>query len=1401
MFRFFVDSDSAERNDGRALAVSIEREDATIADLAVALSLPESALVIDGVVHLAEVRLSEVSLVEGSRVSPLGPRQATRSGIGRSWVGVAGGPHAGVVKRMDADGSVTIGRGSMNDLDIDNTSVSAVHAVVEKRSSGMTVTDHDSTNGTWVNGRPITKTTSLASGQPARIGSSIVEFIEIDSTDKPLATSVAHAETAGRVLFNRPPRGPVARAPDLVAVPEALPERENPTLRLVSLLVPILLAVVMVVALDSFRFALFALLSPLMVLGNWLSNRRTVKKERSGDVGNRRSALQKLRKELEHAERTERNRRSQRGPGLLEVRRRIELPSNRLWERRLDAPDALTMRLGMGTVQWSPTVTPQIDGSNDEDRDEELDEILSGVTTLDDVEVLTDLRVGPIGFTGHMGDARNAARSGVLQLATHHGPADLDITILTTSDNLEDWRWAQWLPHTTDSNGGLRIFTDDQHVDYVARLLENADERKRDTDAALNPAVLLVVDDLDALHRKSSPLRQLLERTEQNIFAMVIAPVRDQLPASIATVIHVDGVDGEFELTRPSDPAIHETGIIDGLSSEVASDIARSMARFEDPELESAGGALPARVTARDIFPESMFDDMASDAVTRRWILGTRGNELTMPIGISETGLFTVDLIDDGPHGLIAGTTGAGKSELLRTAVLGIATNHGPDDVVFVLIDYKGGSAFDACAALPHVVGVVTDLDDHLAERALQSLEAELHHRESMLRRASMADIGEYRASGSTDGPLPRLVVVIDEFATLRSELPEFVKSLVGIAQRGRSLGVHLILATQRPSGAVDANIRANTNLRIALRVQDASDSTDVIDDPRAARISRTAPGRAYVRRGDGDVAAVQTAYLSGSAESDGPAVRVGEILLGGSPPAFPLDPPGGEDTDLQQLVDTICRAAIDHDAPRRPWLEELPSHIADPEELRLLEAGDNAHVVLAVGDDPMQQRRVTRGWNLDDGNLAVIGKAGSGVTTALRSAITALGAAQNDRPLWVFPIDHGTGGLDGVDSFAHVSDLIAGTSEARQARLLQFLSTTLDERRAQQGNLGDLPLIVVAIDGCGPFGDANDVESGTANGELLARISRDGPMVGIYMIVGARSEQEIPRPMRRFFHQTIVLEQSNPRSYADLGISTKNLPTFVPGRALFDATPMVAQIIDWEWSARNGAVEVTTVTEPPSMDGLARDIGRSGLPAAKIDHDLTIPFGMSDNTRAAATLKLRTGEHCLIAGPSRSGRTNTLRVIASQLRDADRSLVLVGITPSFGSPLLSEGVFDAGGSPEDLEKVLQTSGEEERRWVILVDDADGFDLESGALYEIARKNPANVTIIAAARSSSLRQSYGHWTRFVRASGTGILLQPDPSLDGELLGVRLPRGQRFDDIAGRGYLVRSGNTEIVQVAH
>ena len=331
-----------------------------------------------------------------------------------------------------------------------------------------------------------------------------------------------------------------------------------------------------------------------------------------------------------------------------------------------------------------------------------------------------------------------------------------------------------------------------------------------------------------------------------------------------------------------------------------------------------------------------------------------------------------------------------------------MASAHSPQRVTFLLVDYKGGSAFRDCVELPHTVGLVTDLSPHLVRRALASLSAELRYREHLLARYNAKDLVELERRGEVDAP-PSLIIVVDEFAALVQEVPEFVEGVVNVAQRGRSLGLHLILATQRPAGVIKDNLRANTNLRLALRMADESDSADVLGSSMAAYFDPALPGRAVSKSGPGRLTPFQTGYAGGwtSDTPPPPQIRIETLSYGLSQV---WEPPVNESdfdharadrgpTDIQRLVSTIGIAAktAELPTPRVPWLPELcPVY----DLARLPTARRDDQLVFGVADDPDHQAQPVVAFNPDkEGNLAVFGASGSGKSVFLRTIALAAGS------------------------------------------------------------------------------------------------------------------------------------------------------------------------------------------------------------------------------------------------------------------------------------------------------------------------------------------------------------------------------------------------------------------------
>ncbi|MFF0727938.1 FtsK/SpoIIIE domain-containing protein [Streptomyces sp. NPDC004134] len=601
--------------------------------------------------------------------------------------------------------------------------------------------------------------------------------------------------------------------------------------------------------------------------------------------------------------------------------------------------------------------------------------------------------------------------------------------------------------------------------------------------------------------------------------------------------------------------------------------VGRILAPLRDPASEQ-----PDSTRLLDLLDLPLFD---MDAQRKRWARPSHG--LSAPIGESQGVPVAIDLVRDGPHALVAGTTGSGKTEFLRTWIAAMAATHPPDAVSFVLVDYKGGSAFADCARLPHTVDVIVDFDAYLVERTLTGLAAELRRREELLLRTGVRDIGQYadlfRAGDVRAAePLPRMVLVVDEFASLTREFPDFISGLVEIARRGRSLGVHLVLATQRPAGVVTPDIRANTNLRIALRLVDQGESTDVIDQPDAAWLGKSEPGAAYVRTGAETLVRLRTARV-GVRHAPNPEhwsdVRVrdahGDPEDSGSL-RVESEPTGM--TDLTSLVYQLDAAATVLGIPRPPAF--LPPPLADVIQLDaplaetdLPERGrDLVPVPIGLADVPEDQFRTVAVLDLAD-KLPLLAAGGprSGRSQLLRTVAGSVARQHSSADVHLYGIDCGTGALQALTELPHCGAVVSRNERDRLTRLLDRLTTTVRIRQSELATeaFADaaaqrqavaahrrLPYLLVFVDGWEGFVDAmEDVDYGRPVGDFL-RLCREGPRVGVCPVV-VGGPQVLHGPIRAAAADVLVLRQADETDYLEAGIRPRLVPgRMPPGRALY---------------------------------------------------------------------------------------------------------------------------------------------------------------------------------------------------------------------------------------------------------
>ncbi|MEJ7844612.1 MAG: FtsK/SpoIIIE domain-containing protein [Acidimicrobiales bacterium] len=1446
---------------------------ATVADLTAALAPDRSAstgLVVDDRPVDPDETITH-TVADGAVVAVVGgaegghPVPAARPVV---MLEVVGGLDAG--RRLPLrPGPVVIGRGEGCDVVVADATVSRVHATLTVAAGGpgdrdpdepATVVDTGSTNGTWVGaaidaGAPVRGPTAVGAGVVLRLGAAQVVVRTLDArADCPSP----RPGPDGTVAVNRPPRGPAPPAPPPVAVPEPPPPPPPPTpVQLVAVLAPLGLAAVMVVALGNMMFAAFALLGPVMAVGGAVEGRRRSRRARRAGAARLAADVVTFRAELAGAAAIARDRLEAMAPDPAAVVARVAAASPRLWERRPADHDWLVLRAGTGPAPCPPVL--------EGDRGPRPAPVAAAV---DDASVLAGAPVvvelgdgGVLGVVGARPAALAVARSLVVQAAVHHGPADLEVLVACAPGRGVAWEWARWLPHARDLGGtGSRVAAGPTAVAMAEAALASSSRPPSGGGRGAPPplsdhstrATMVVVDGDALLEGRPAPVRALLRGEAGPVAGVVVAERADRLPRSCTAVLVLDGADGLAELVDVASGRRIPCVLVAGLAETTAREAARGLARYDDPEL-GGGGTLPAEVLLPPLLgldvggTDGAGDDPLSAAVADRWAAAGPDPRPVAPLGVGADGPVDVDLAAHGPHALVAGTTGAGKSELLRTLVVGLAASADPDHLTVVLVDFKGGGAFDACARLPHVVGLVTDLDEGLAERALRCLDAELRHRERMLRGAGVDDLAGYRRAraasppGPVLDPMPRLVVVVDEFATLKAEVPGFVDNLVGLAQRGRSLGVHLVLATQRPAGAVSEQIRTNTGLRIALRVEDARDSTDVIDDPAAAALPRSRPGRACVRFEVGHVVTIQTALATGRCAATGRDAPVVLVPVGPVPgdggPAGGVAHRGvagataGDEgpTDLDRLVDACVAtwAATGRPPPRRPWPDPLPPVVSFREVVAAPGADEDGLVAVALADDPDRQCQPAAGWYPGRGPLLAVGASGSGPSAALAAVALALAAAEAPDRLHLYVLDHGAGALAVLGGLPHCGAVAGAGEPERQARTVRLLRAELDRRRAlAPGARAAQPRVVLLIDGLGGFVADHDGLDGIELLDALTRVALDGAEVGLHVAAAADRPGAARAALGGSPAQRWAFALAEPTDAALLGLragfgaggrrppegrgtdagSGLELQVAMPPDGVAAAVAALAT----GWGAppaprEGGPVPIGVL--PVAVDVAAVTAAVGPVPAPAPHEPLVLAVGVLDRTLGPAPLVLHDGGGAVIAGPPRSGRSTLLAavVLAAQAVPGVEVVVVAPrrspLAALLGPAAAVGDATDAGAVAAALDVLAAGGAGPGRRAVLVVDDADAVDDPDGRLAALAASPPPGVSLVVAARTDALRGAFGHWTRAVRRSRVGVLLRPDLSLDGELLGVVLPRRVATPARPGLGFVVVDGVAELAQLAH
>lgn len=1448
--------------EGRSVDLEVAADGvATVANLADALALrdptraprtiPTPTVTIAGrtgqVTLPADQLIADSVLRSGSTVGiTSAPRRATTAtdSTAAAIVTVVAGPQAGREYPLHA-GVNRVGRDTSMDVQLQDPLVTREHARINVGAT-VEITDTNSANGVVIDGMAVGRAV-LRPGDLVLLGDTV---ISVRLTGSAASERVAAAEDTE---FIRPPRLAPRFDDEKYPTPE-LPQRPQPTrFPLIALITPILMGGVLYAVTKQVASLLFVAMSPLMMIGNWVENRTFGKRQYRQQVEVFRQDLMKLGELVGARQAEERAARDFESPSSDAVLAAISERSALLWTRRPEHAEFGQLRLGLGRMPSRVSVELPSARATEAGLWQELLDFQAHWANVDGVPVIAELNeCGSVGVAGpgERGDA--TARALVLQLAGLHSPADLTIAACVGSTSAPHWDWLKWLPHTmpTHSPIGVELLTDGlgSGVALVTALEDLIAARNDDHDttheAAITPLVLLVVADDAPIER--ARLVWLAEHgPAAGVHALWCAPSLARLPAACRAFVSVDA-RGQAMAGFIADALDVTPLAADQLGLPVVTHAARSLAPVTDSGARVEDDSdLPGSISYLTLAGQALGED--PQAVAERWIEtdslasrrqpGRRRGPSTLRalIGQGASESFALDLKTQGPHALVGGTTGSGKSELLQTWVLAMAAAYSPERVTFLFVDYKGGSAFGDCVQLPHSVGLVTDLSPHLVRRALLSLNAELKYREHILNAARAKDLETMERAGHPGTP-PSLVIVVDEFAALAHDVPEFVDGVVNVAQRGRSLGLHLILATQRPAGVIKDNLRANTNLRLALRMADESDSTDVLGSKDAAHFDPSAPGRAAVRIGSARLVPFQAGYVGGHTSSSQKTadISIAELALGlgaeWSEPESGDDPVAEttEPTDLRRLVTTITAAAVDEglQAPRKPWLAELGAEI-DLANLAVVSRTDE-HLVFAVADIPEDQAQPVVAFDPDaDGNMVIFGTGGSGKSGTLRSLAVSAGNTVKGGPVQVYCLDFASQGLRMLEVLPHVGSVITGDDTERVLRLLRWLRAIVDERgakyaAAKSANITeyrkicgqpDEPRMMLLLDGLAAFRQAHDTALPGSPLDILTSIAADGRSVGVHVVVTADRAATMPSALGSLVSRRLVLRSADEQDLLILGVPKDLFTLQSPaGRGYLDGHEVQVAVLGGNSSVALQARALerlaeairkhTRWPEAPEVQRLAEHIPLAGLPASVGGAPV---LGIEDATLEPVGVPVE--GTFVVTGPPGSGRSATVATIVRSIaraRPKTRFALLAagrsGLTGATNWSAIATDPDSVAGGCDELKAAIQSSPE--GSWVLVI-ESPGDLVNSSAdfpLQELVKAaRTAGQLIVSEGDTQSMS---GSWPlqQALRFNRRGIALQPD-QMDGDMVfKTSFPRIKRADFPQGRGLLVQSGRWARVQVA-
>ena len=849
-----------------------------------------------------------------------------------------------------------------------------------------------------------------------------------------------------------------------------------------------------------------------------------------------------------------------------EETRRFEAFSPSLFDRTPEDKDFLSVKLGEGSVE----AQRQIKYKKQEklEIEDEL-QVLPGQLCdeykfINNAPVVCNFKeINAVGIVGALEDRYAIFKNTIIDIAARQYFKDVKMVFVAEERNADKIYWLRMLPQVSVEEQRLKtIVTDDESKNIVFEYLYKELTLRQQAKKYDNHIVIFLFDEYGF---KSHPISKFVEKAKDlGVTFVFFGETTADIPLGCDRLISLSGKNaGCLMLTEDNSKATEFT--YSPLSTEDARKIVDLMAPIYSEEI-SLEGTLTKSISMFEMLNILAVDDINLE---ERWKSSEVYKSMAAPLGVSKSGMVYLDLHDKahGPHGLVAGTTGSGKSEILQTYILSMATLFHPYEVGFVIIDFKGGGMVNQFKNLPHLMGAITNIDGKEIDRSLKSIKAELQKRQRLFAEAEVNHIDKYIRKfkgGEVEVPLPHLIVIVDEFAELKAEQPEFMKELISAARIGRSLGVHLILATQKPSGQVNEQIWSNSKFKLCLKVQSQEDSNEVIKSPLAAEIKE--PGRAYLQVGNNEIFELfQSAYSGAPEKMDDTSIK--EFSIRSVSPCGKRVPvyvqkrkkaDGINTTQLDAIVEYVNLYSQKEGIERLPniCLPPLEKSISVPKELAVK---GNSYPI-GIYDDPDTQYQGEAYFDFDSDNTIIVGASQTGKTNLLQLIVREIASQKKANEASFYIIDFGSMILKNFEDLNHVGGVVLSSEEEKLKNLFKLLLQELDTRKEKLMSVGvssiasyneagysDIPHLYVILENFAVF---RELYADKFEDDFLF-IAREGITYGISIIVTATTTSGFGYKYMSNFANHIAFTCNDNSEYSNLFDRCRTEPSNVPGRAL----------------------------------------------------------------------------------------------------------------------------------------------------------------------------------------------------------------------------------------------------------